>query len=214
MRVAIDEHVEWLGQIAGLRQHVYQHESHAVGRLVAHRSFLQPADDPHAREQPYAVPFVVAEAAHEGTIELAQRRGRERRNQVAGEQHHFALAAIELCDRQPQVVQVIVNVGKDSYAACVCTRSYSQVLCSNAAFVIHDSVDRIEFARSFDDSNYLTDARFFPGTRKFIRGFDVRHDINGQCDVDILLRDLIHEPKFWMPGIIERSMGRHRGYVR
>jgi hypothetical protein len=114
MRVAEYGHVPIVARAAKLALHVAEDESRSIRRDKMDRRFSELPDQAKTRLQANLVAFIVAVASDQRTLEPAQGRDGERRNQVAGKEYQFAPRVIQTLNRQAQVGQMVVGVGKNS----------------------------------------------------------------------------------------------------
>lgn len=114
VRVRVDGDVEFAFQPPQGSVHMSQDHLAAVGRFEAEGRFANRADDLHSGRDTRFISFVVAEAADEVAVQLAQRRHGKRRNQVTRKNHQFALRVVEGLNRTTDIVEMVVTVRKDS----------------------------------------------------------------------------------------------------
>jgi hypothetical protein len=112
--VAKHRNIPVVGLTPKLPLHVANDESRAVRRRMTHRRLGHVTDGRIARHQTDLIALVVAKAAHEGTGEPTERRDGERRTQVSSKDYELAAGRIKLRNRQANVRQMIVRVGKQS----------------------------------------------------------------------------------------------------
>lgn len=120
----VDTHVEVAFAALYPRQSVREQDSRPVRSATAERRFADRPDDTEAAMDARPISFVVAETTDERTIEFPERRDCERRDQITGKDDKLDLLLIESFDRQPQIVQVIMNVGKNSDPHFLLRNSY------------------------------------------------------------------------------------------